>query len=404
MFGESGPGQYAGEPVPQSAVETTHIVHLSHPAADLGADIYEHEDVGEGTDVVVDSVDPAGPAALAGLGPGMVVLSVNGDGIYDGDDFTAAIARARRRTRPRMVIVTAPLDPGEQAAQAARRQQQGAPQTLTLHLQHADENIGVGFEWRGHDPEHGGEVVITGAHAGGAWQRSGLPIGLALRSFGGLGIHTSNDLRNAIMQMRQQGQTAIPLILVQPDPTIAPLQDYDDSYYSGSSYSYGYSAPDTEELMRRRNVRRVERERAKLRGEERGKEMRDLEQQLMETRLELKRRQEMLNAARAERDHFIAKEHRQRMRDEQMTQKLERRKVRERTRNPEKRFQKTLGRLWMVNFCDERDLQRRRTGGRRGGGPLSGFTDASARGGRDPLAATLQRHIDDADHRRAAVL
>ena len=61
--------------------------------------------LGDGTGVLIASVEPGGPAATAGMKPGDVVLSVNGEAMDDAEELIRVISAAKPGTEVRLTIV-----------------------------------------------------------------------------------------------------------------------------------------------------------------------------------------------------------------------------------------------------------------------------------------------------------
>eukprot|EP01065_Artemidia_motanka_P021057 TRINITY_DN25098_c0_g1_i1.p1 TRINITY_DN25098_c0_g1~~TRINITY_DN25098_c0_g1_i1.p1 ORF type:complete len:537 (+),score=103.13 TRINITY_DN25098_c0_g1_i1:58-1611(+) len=238
-------------------------------------------------------------------------------------------------------------------------------QVVEVHLQNPQEELGIDFR----APTNQDCVTIVDVDAGAAASRAGLTGGLDITGADGKPVRSGRELVNAIGEARQAGKTMISFVVV---PSQDAEFDDDDGEWEG-----GDALPPPED--------------PNLWTEEQEQELQYIEDELIQTRLALKRSQERIREVRAERDLAVMQQYKERQRSHE--RETARRDRDRRRKTPGRLLERELGRLWM-RHCGPNKPRKKEKRDRIRDGPASELF-ASGYEGKDPIAGVLVRHLDD---------
>ena len=165
--------------------------------------------------VVVTDVDPASPAAHAGVHPGDVVSSINGSSIQDAEELrymlrgvpvglSAQLTVDHAGTTSTMVLATAEFPTAAVEELLARR--------LGLEVSEVARHAG-------RSTSHG--VVVRAIHEGSPAAHVGLMPGDMVRAVNSLEVDTLEDFRRAVMRARRGGSA---VLLIQRGFTLEQIE------------------------------------------------------------------------------------------------------------------------------------------------------------------------------------
>ncbi len=157
---------------------------------------------------IVDSAQPGGPGARAGLQAGDVITAVNNEHVKDARDLARMIAMAApdsavkldivRQGEARTVSVTLARMPNEQEANATN--QNGAPTNAAPHL-------GLTLAPARDVAGSGGQgVVVTAVDPNGPAAARGFEPGNVILAVGGKSVANVGDVVNALREAKAQGR------------------------------------------------------------------------------------------------------------------------------------------------------------------------------------------------------
>eukprot|EP01062_Namystynia_karyoxenos_P059681 TRINITY_DN5110_c0_g1_i1.p1 TRINITY_DN5110_c0_g1~~TRINITY_DN5110_c0_g1_i1.p1 ORF type:complete len:544 (+),score=172.25 TRINITY_DN5110_c0_g1_i1:77-1633(+) len=278
---------------------------------------------------------------------------------------------------PSGVIVTFPGSAQRQRFDAAKvRRVELEERVVIVHLNSQQDQLGIDFD----APAGSGRVHIEGIVPGGAAHRAGLPSGHDILAVDGTPVRSGHDLVSAVAAAQKQAKESGgggQQVAFTITPSQAQARDADawQDHADYDDYEEEFDEEPPEEWT-----------------PEQEEELQVIEQQLMHTRIALKRAQDRIVELRNERDTAVTQQYRERERAQQREQRLQRKK--ERARQPARLLERELGKLWLANFQHPR--RRRKWEAKIRGSRRDELPPAAAGyDGCDPLAGVLLRHLTD---------